>query len=138
MLLELLNLSQQLFGAFEDVFHGLVPVAILESLAAATGADVITAHAGEVQRPLKRWTDRTDRRARAGRLGRLGRLADVLRTDRICRRARLGAANLGLAARLGLAAGADLLFCHRPKSYPKLVRLKGSLPFGSLAEAQRP
>ncbi len=52
MLLELVNLVQQLFGAFEDFFHGLMPVTVLESLAAAARTDVVPADSGEVQRAL--------------------------------------------------------------------------------------
>jgi hypothetical protein len=50
MLLELKNLLQQLIGPFEDLFHWLVPVTVLESLAAPTGADVVSANSGKVER----------------------------------------------------------------------------------------
>ena len=49
MLLELEDLLQEVAGALEDLFHGLVPVTVLESLAAAAGADVVAADAGKVQ-----------------------------------------------------------------------------------------
>ena len=50
MLLELEDLLQQVVRPLEDLFHGSVSVAVLESLAAAAGADVIASDAGKVQR----------------------------------------------------------------------------------------
>ena len=96
MLLELKNLLQQVVGALEDVFHGLAPVTVLEPLAAATGADVVAADPGEIER-LGAPKRRPERRAGAGlrRLGRFGRLGDVLGRDRVRGRRRLGSSLFG-------------------------------------------
>src|SRR5256885_15589071 len=65
MLLELENLLQQVVGGLEDLFHHSVSVAGLESLAAAAGADGVSADAGGVQPlPAAEWPSR-----RGGRLG---------------------------------------------------------------------
>lgn len=120
MLLELMNLVQQLFGAFEDLFHGLVPVAVLESLSAATGTNIVAADAGKVQRlrALKRRADLGWSAGRCG-LGRLRRLGDVLRRHGIgrCAGARLG--GLGGRRLPRSRRGAGFLLRHRRKSYPK-------------------
>jgi hypothetical protein len=65
MLLELEDFLQDVVGALEDLFHGLVPVTILEALAAAARTDIVASHACEVQalRPPE-W--RPKRRTRAG------------------------------------------------------------------------
>ena len=77
MLLELMNFVQQLFGALEDLFHGLVTVTVFEAFAAPAGANVVAPNPGEVQRALKRWTDLTGR-ARCRGLGRLRWFRDIL------------------------------------------------------------
>src|SRR5205807_1371104 len=50
MLLELQDLLQKVVRLVEDLFHGLVSVTVLESLAAAAGTDVVAPDAGEIQR----------------------------------------------------------------------------------------
>jgi len=50
MLLELEDLLQQVVGTLEDLFHRSVSVAVLESLTAAAGTDVIASDTGKVQR----------------------------------------------------------------------------------------
>ena len=50
MLLKLEDLFQQVVRLFEDLFHGLVSVTVLESFAAAARADVIAPDAGEIER----------------------------------------------------------------------------------------
>src|SRR6266576_3359046 len=81
MLLELKDLFQQIVGALEDLVHGSVAVAVLEALAAAAGADVVAAHAGEVEalRPPEWWARRSS--ARRGGLGCLRRPRHVLRSS---------------------------------------------------------
>src|SRR2546421_8986376 len=80
MLLELQDLFQEVVRLVEDLFHGLlVSVTVLESLAAAAGADVVAPDAREIQRlrPAE-WQPRGSGRAGASRLRRLGRLRHVL------------------------------------------------------------
>src|SRR5256885_1170465 len=69
MLLELEDLFQQVVGALEDLVHDSVSVAVLESLAAAAGADVVAADAGKVEalRPPEWWAGGSS--ARRGGLG---------------------------------------------------------------------
>lgn len=77
MLLELKNLLQQVTGAFEDLFHDLMPVTVLEPLAAAAGTDVVAAYAGKVNglgtakgqgRRSRRYVDRLGRVLRRSHL----------------------------------------------------------------------
>src|SRR5438445_8763169 len=111
MLLELQDLLQKVVRLVEDLFHGLVSVTVLESLAAAAGTDVVAPDAGEIQRlrPAE-WQPRGRGCAGASRLRRLGRLRHVLGPYRIRRGGRLDGGRL---VRHGL------LLTHRRKSYPK-------------------
>ena len=91
MLLELKNLLQQVVRAVEDLVHLLVPVAVLEALTAAAGADIVAPDPGKVQRlrPAK-WGAHGRRRIRRSRRG----------------------------LRFRHLAGCALLLSHRRKSYP--------------------
>ena len=95
MLLELKNLFQQVVGAFEDPFHLLVPVTVLEALAAAAWTDIVAAHAREIQR-LRPAERQARRGGRAGAPG-FGRLRRLRRRFLVC---------------------GGFLLGHRRKSYP--------------------
>src|SRR5207244_7335670 len=84
MLLELEDLCQEIVCALEDLFHRSVPVTVLEALAAAAVADVITSDASEVQRrwAAERQSGRGGRRSAARFRGRR-RLRDILRAYRV-------------------------------------------------------
>lgn len=127
MLLELVNLVQQLFGAFEDLIHCLVPVTVLETLAAAARTDVVAADSREVQRTLKRRAHLT-RRARGRSLWRFRWLGDILRLHGIGCGACPCLAGLAGGIPLRSRRGGGLLLRHRRKSYPNSGFLKPGRP----------